>query len=104
MVMIAFVGAATFEKSGADATSILQSVVWVSPKRQLRNAILAPCCSCYASCAPALADCTCTRFSYKSCSPHSSKYLGEESIYVRLSGAEKGSLLLHLLWGWLSLA
>ena len=53
MVMIAFVGVATFNKSGKGATSILQSVVWVSPKRQLRNATLAPCCSYYASCAAA---------------------------------------------------
>jgi hypothetical protein len=51
MVMIAFVGVATFDKPGTGATSILQSVVWVSAKRQLRNATLAPCCSYYASCA-----------------------------------------------------
>jgi hypothetical protein len=38
------------------------------------------------------------------CSPYRSKYLGEDPIYVRLSGAEEGSLLLLLLWGWLSLA
>jgi hypothetical protein len=53
MVMIAFVGVATFDKPGTGATSILQSVVWVSPKRQLRNATLAPSCSYYASCAAA---------------------------------------------------
>src|SRR5919112_4341702 len=86
MVMIAFVGVATFDKSGTGATSILQSVIWVSAKRQLRNATLAPSCSYYASCAPALADCTCTRFSDKGCSPHRSKYRGEEPINVRLSG------------------
>jgi hypothetical protein len=51
MVMIAFVGVATFNKSGKGATSILQIVIWVSPKRQLRNATLAPSCSYYASCA-----------------------------------------------------
>ena len=53
MVMIAFVGVATFDKPGAGATSILQSVVWVSPKRQLRNATLAPSCALYAFCAAA---------------------------------------------------
>ena len=53
MVMIAFVGVATFDKSGTGATSILQAVIWVSPKRQLRKATLAPSCSYYASCAAA---------------------------------------------------
>jgi hypothetical protein len=53
MVMIAFVGLATFDKPGTGATSILQALNWVSPKRQLRNATLAPCCSYYASCAAA---------------------------------------------------
>jgi hypothetical protein len=53
MVMIAFVGVATFNKSGKGATSILQIVIWVSPKRQLRNATLAPSCASYASCAAA---------------------------------------------------
>jgi hypothetical protein len=53
MVMIALVGVATFDKPGTGAISILQSVVWVSPKRQLRNATLAPSCSYYASCAAA---------------------------------------------------
>ena len=53
MVMIAFVGVATFNKSGKGATSNLQSVVWVSLKRQLRNTTMAPCCSYYASCAAA---------------------------------------------------
>jgi hypothetical protein len=45
MVMIAFVGVATFDKSGTGATSILQSVISVSPKRKLRYATLAPSCS-----------------------------------------------------------
>ena len=54
MVMLAFVGVATFDKSGKGATAILQSVVWVSSKRQLRNAAMAPSCSYYASCAAAL--------------------------------------------------
>ena len=53
MVMIVFVGVATFDKPGTGATSIIQSVVWIIPKRQLRNATLAPCCSSYASCAAA---------------------------------------------------
>jgi hypothetical protein len=52
-VMIAFVGVAMFDKPGTGATSILQAVIWVSPKRQLRNATLAPYCSYYASCATA---------------------------------------------------
>jgi hypothetical protein len=51
--MIAFVGVATFDKPGTGATSILQTVIWVSLKRQLRNAILASSCSYYASCAAA---------------------------------------------------
>ncbi len=53
MVMMGFVGYPTFDKPGKGATSILQSVVWVSLKRQLRNATLAPSCSYYASCAAA---------------------------------------------------
>src|SRR5688572_3407424 len=53
MVMIAFVGVTTFDKPGTGASSIFQAVVWVSPKRQLRNATLAPSCSYYASCAAA---------------------------------------------------
>jgi hypothetical protein len=40
-----FCGVATFDKSGTGATSIHQAVIWVSPKRQLRNATLAPYCS-----------------------------------------------------------
>jgi hypothetical protein len=51
--MIALVGVTTFNKSGKGATSICQSVVWVSPKRQLRNATLDPSCSYYTSCAAA---------------------------------------------------
>ena len=53
MVMIALVGVATFDKPGTGAISILQSGLRVSPKRQLRNAALAPSCSYYASCAAA---------------------------------------------------
>jgi hypothetical protein len=53
MVMIGFVGYPTFDKSGKGATSILQSVIWVSPKRHLRNATLAPSCAYYASYAAA---------------------------------------------------
>src|SRR5215204_1247100 len=45
MVMIGFVGVATFDKPGTGATSILQAVIWVSPKRQLRNATMAPSCA-----------------------------------------------------------
>src|SRR5918992_5798387 len=90
MVMIAFVGVATFDKSGKGATSILQAVIWVSPKRQLRNTRLAPSCSYYASCAAARGGCRCTGFSdsrddlqgsrHIGCSPHPSKYLGEEAL------------------------
>jgi hypothetical protein len=53
MVMMGFVGYSTFDKSGTGATSILQSVVWVSPKRQVRNAKVRSCCSYHASCAAA---------------------------------------------------
>jgi hypothetical protein len=59
MVMIALVGLATFDKSGAGATSILQSGIRVSPKRQLRNATLAPSCALYAFCAAARGGCAC---------------------------------------------
>jgi hypothetical protein len=53
MVMISIVGVAAFDKPGTGATSILQAVIWVSPKRQLRNATLAPSCALNASCAAA---------------------------------------------------
>ena len=59
MVMIGFVGVTTFNNSGKGAIWILQSVVWVSPKRQLRNATLAPCCAYYASYAAARGGCAC---------------------------------------------
>jgi hypothetical protein len=58
-MVIAFVGVAMFDKPRTGATSILQSVVWVSLKRQLRNATLAPCCSYYASCAAVRAGGSC---------------------------------------------
>jgi hypothetical protein len=59
--------------------------------------------------------CRCTRFSdcgvmtyriprHIGCSPNRSKDLGKEPVYVRLSGAEEGSLLSLLLCRWLSLA
>ena len=51
MVMISFVGVATLDKPGMGATSILQAVIWVSPKRQLRSAKLKSCCASYTSCA-----------------------------------------------------
>jgi hypothetical protein len=51
--MIGFVGVATFDKPGTGATSIHQAVIWVSPRRQVRNAPLAPSCAYYASCAAA---------------------------------------------------
>ena len=83
MVMKALVGVATFDKPGTGATSILQAVIWVSPKRQLRNATLAPCCSSYAYCAAARGGCACTRYSdsggylqdprHTGFSPHSSR-------------------------------
>jgi hypothetical protein len=93
----------TFDKPETGATSILQAVIWVSPKRQLRNVTLAPSCASYASCAAALADCTCTRFSacgddlqdpwHTGFSPHSNRGLSKSSV-MPLSGAEEGSLLL----------
>ena len=46
--MIGSVGVTTFDKSGTGASSILKSVVWVSPKRQLRNARLGPSYAYYA--------------------------------------------------------
>jgi hypothetical protein len=113
MVMIAFVGVATFDKSGRGATSILQAVIWVRPKRKLRDATLAPSCSFtllaqLREAVGALGSQTLV-MTYRipphiGRSPYRSKYLGEEPYYVRLSGAEKGSLLLLLLCRWLSLA
>src|SRR5919112_2190294 len=96
MVMIAFVGVATFDKSGTGATSILQAVIWVSAKRQLRNATLAPSCSYYASCAAARGAAVGALGSqpvgmthrisrHTAFSPHRSKYLGEQPFYMRLS-------------------
>jgi hypothetical protein len=101
MVMIAFVGVATFDKSGTGATSILQSVIQVSPKRRLKNVTLASSCSYYASCAAARSAAVGALGSqpvvmtyriprHIGCSPHRSKYLGEEPFYVRLSGADGG--------------
>jgi hypothetical protein len=86
---------------GTGATSILQSGIRVSPKLPvMRNATLAPSCALYASCAAAWCGCACTRFSdsrddlpgprHTGFSPHRSKDLGEEPVYVRLSGAEGG--------------
>jgi hypothetical protein len=54
MVMIGFVGVATLDEWATGATSILEAVIWVSPKRQLSNATLAPSCALYAFCAAAL--------------------------------------------------
>jgi hypothetical protein len=102
-----FVGVATFDKSGTGATSILQAVIWVSPKRQLSNATLAPSCSYYASCAATRGGCA-RILGYQTpvmtyriprhigCSPHRSKDLGDEPVYVRSCGAGEGSLLLLL--------
>jgi hypothetical protein len=98
-VMIAFVGVATFDKPGKGATSILQAVIWVSPKRQLRNATLAPCCSYYASCAAARGAAV-GSLGYQTVvmtyriprhigfSPHSREGFVQEPVYVRLCGAE----------------
>src|SRR5215204_3532539 len=101
MVMISIVGVATFDKSGTGATSILQAVIWVSPKRQLRNATLAPSCSYYASCAAARGAAVGALGSqpvvmtyriprHIGCSPHSREGFVEELVYVRLSGAKGG--------------
>src|SRR5215208_7699392 len=80
----------TFDKPGTGATSILQAVIWVSPKRQLRNTTLAPCCSYCASCAAArgaavgaLLGSQPVVMTYRNPrhigrSPNRSKYLGEE--------------------------
>jgi hypothetical protein len=101
MVMIAFVGVATFDKPGTGATSILQAVIWVSPKRQLRNATLAPSCSYYASCAAArgavvgaLGSQTVV-MTYRiprhiGCSPHRSKYRGEEALLSAVEWSREG--------------
>jgi hypothetical protein len=60
MVMIAFVGQATFDKSGTGATSILQAGHLGKPQAPVEeNATLAPCCSYYASCAAARGGCVC---------------------------------------------
>jgi hypothetical protein len=100
MVMISFVGVATFDKPGTGATSILQAVIWVSPKRQLRNAKLTSCCASYASCAAARGAAVGALGSqpvvmtYRTprhidCSPHRSKCLREEPFYARFSGQRR---------------
>jgi hypothetical protein len=112
MVMIAFVGIATFDKPGTGATSILQAVIWVSPKRQLRNVTLTPSCSYYASCAGARGGCACTRtlvMTYRVPGTQVSLPIvvstrAKKPFYVQLRGAEEGSLLPLLLCRWLSLA
>jgi hypothetical protein len=114
MVMIAFVGVATFYKSRIRATSILQSVIWVSPKRQLRNATLAPCCSYYASCAAAHGAAVHALGSQpvvmtyriprtQISIPIVGKGLSKSSV-IPLSGAEGGEQPATLALGWLSLA
>ncbi len=101
MVMIAFVGVATLDKSGKGATSILQAVIFSKPEAPVEERHTGSFLRFLRSCGGRLYM---HRFSDKGGSPHSSKYLGEEPFYVQLSGAEKGSLLLLLLCGWLSLA
>jgi hypothetical protein len=103
MVMIALVGVATFDKSGKGATSIIQAVIWVSPKRPvMRNATLAPSCAYYASCAAARGAAVgalgsqpvVTTYSiprHTGCPLHRSREgFVEEPVHVRLSGAEGG--------------
>jgi hypothetical protein len=103
MVMIAFVGLATFDKPGTSATSILQSGIRVSPKRQLRNAIgsFLLLLRFLRSCVRRL--CVHTWYSdsggdlqdpqpHKGFSPHIRQGFVEEPVYVRLSGAEGGGL------------
>jgi hypothetical protein len=96
MVMIAFVGVATFDNPGKGATSILQAIVWVSPKRQLRNAALAPSCALYASCAAVVHPALKLRWwltgspAHRGSSPHSREGFVQEPVYVRFSGAEGG--------------
>ena len=95
--MIGFVRVATFDKSGTGATSILQGVVWVRPKRQLRNTTLGSLLALLTLLAqlsvhpgsqtPVVAYRIPRHTGF---SPHRSKYLGEEPVYVRLSGEEGG--------------
>jgi hypothetical protein len=99
--MIGIVGVAAFDRSGTGATSILQSVVWVSLKRQLRNATLAPSCSYYASCAAArgaavgaLGSQTVV-MTYRiprhiGRSPHRNKYGGEETLLSAVAWSRGG--------------
>jgi hypothetical protein len=114
MVMIAFVGVATFDKPETGATSILQVVIRVSPKHHLRNAIgsFLLLLRFLRSCTRRL--CVHTWYSdsggdlqdpqpHKGFPPHIRQGFVEEPIYARLSGVEKGSLLLLLLCAWASL-
>jgi hypothetical protein len=114
-MVIAFVGVATFNKSGTGATSILQAVIFSKPEapveerhtgsfllllRFLRSCAWCSCrCTRFSACGDDLQDPRHTGFS-----PHRSKYLGEQPFYMRLSGAGEGSLLLLLLCAGASLA
>jgi len=114
MVIIGLVGVATFDKPETGATSILQVVIRVSPKHYLRNAIgsFLLLLRFLRSCTRRL--CVHTWYSdsggdlqdpqpHKGFSPHIRQGFVEEPIYARLSGVEKGSLLLLLLCAWASL-
>src|SRR5215212_8229943 len=57
MVMIGIVGHTRSTNLGRAPPRSSRRSSLVSPKRQLRDATLAPSCSYYASCAGALADC-----------------------------------------------
>jgi hypothetical protein len=116
MVMIGF-GVATFHEWATGATSILQAVIFSKPEAPVEERqtgsfllflrFLRSCAWC---------GCRCTRFSdcgvmtyriprHTGCPLHSSREgFVEDPVYVRLCGAEEGSLLLLLLCRWLSLA
>jgi hypothetical protein len=61
--MIAFVGVATFDKSGTGTTSIHQAVTFSKPEAPVEERHTGSYYSYYASCAAARGDCICTRFS-----------------------------------------
>jgi hypothetical protein len=107
MVMIAFVGVATFDKSGTGTTSILQSVVFSKPEAPVEERhtdsfllLLRFLRSCmrrlgvHTRFLDSGDDLQGTR--HTGFSPHKSKDLGEEPFYVRLSRAGEGSLMLLL--------
>ena len=102
MVMIAFVGLATFDNPGKGATSILQAVIFSKSEAPVEEhhtgtfLLLLRFLRSFAWC-----GCRCTRFSDcgvmtytilrdSCCSPHRSKHLGEEALLCLVEWSREG--------------